>query len=217
MRRQKFLALSVSVLTVGFMLQGCEQIVHSESKLSTSKLQLEEDVFQEDVAVEQMDDAYIASLAQHYAQQGDGAVELTVTYDPKSKTKTAMHAGQHIARISKAFRKNGVENVNTMILPVKGQGDNSRAIVSYSSYELTVPDDCTMMSGYSDRNVDPQEDYKLGCTRDSILAKQIARPKDMGGQTKDWKTSDGRRAANIVDRYRTGEPNPELGGESASE
>ena len=108
-------------------------------------------------------------------------------------------------------------DVNTTILPVKGSGNISRALVSYDTYAVKVPDDCEMMDGMEDRNVDPDEDYKLGCTRDALFAKQIANPKDLTGRSVDNQTSDGRRAANIVDRYRTGEPNAALEGETVSE
>ena len=213
---KRVLVLSASVLVGGLMLQGCEQIVHSETAFSHSKLQVEESAFFEDVTVDKMDAGYIAALAKHYSAEGDGSVDLSVTYDPQSKTNTAMHASNHIARISEAFRKNGVD-VNTTILPVKGSGNVSRALVSYDTYAVKVPDDCEMMDGMEDRNVDPDEDYKLGCTRDALFAKQIANPKDLTGRSVDNQTSDGRRAANIVDRYRTGEPNAALEGETVSE
>lgn len=214
---KKVLTFTTTILMSGLILQGCEQIVHSETKLSHSKLQVEEEAVFEDMTVDQMDANYVAALSQHYSRQGDGGVDLSVTYDPKSKTNTAMHASNHIARISGEFRKNGISDVNTTILPVKGSGTVSRALVSYSTYAVKAPDDCTMLPGYEDRNVDVDDDYKLGCTRDTLFAKQIADPKDLTGRPDTSTSSDGRRAANIVDRYRTGVPNEELGGESASE
>lgn len=212
----KALILSAGAVLSVLLLPGCEQIVHEPTYLSQSKLQVEEKAFFEDVYVSKMDAGYIAALSQHYSQKGDGGVELSVTYDPKSKNSTAMHASNEIARISEEFRKNGV-TVNSTIIPVKGQGDVSRALVSYDTYTIQRPDDCTDMPGYADRNVDADEDYKLGCTRDSLIAKQIARPKDLMGRADTNETSDGRRAANIVDAYRTGEQNKALDGENASE
>lgn len=214
--KNKFLSLTASVLVGGFLLQGCDKIVHEPTHLNKSKLQVEEEAFFEDVTVDKMDAAYVAALSEHYTRQGDGSVELSVTYDPKSKTNTAMHASQHIARISEMFRKNGVA-VNTMIMPVKGSGNISRALVSYDAYTVKTAEDCTMMAGYEDRNVDTSEDYKFGCTRDSIFAKQISRPSDLAGRSEVKTTSDGRRANNVVERYRTGEPNAALEGESSTE
>jgi len=216
MKINKILVLSTSVLVSGFLLQGCDKIVHEPTKISQSKLQLQEEAFFEDVTVEQMNSNYVAALSQHYRGQGEGGVELSVTYDPKSKTNTAMHASQHIASISREFRKNGVSNVNTMIMPVKGSGDVSRALVSYNAYSVNVPDDCAMMPGIEDRNIEADEGYKLGCTRDSMFAKQISNPNDLAGRADTNGTADGRRASNIVERYRTGAPNEALDGESAT-
>ena len=213
--KNKALILSASAVLSVLLLPGCEKLVHEPTFMNQSKLQVEEKAFFEDVDVSRMDASYIAALSHHYSNQGDGGVDLSVTYDPKSKTNTAMHASNEIARISEEFRKNGV-TVNSTIIPVKGQGERSRALVSYDTYTVTVPDDCTDMPGYSDRNLDSDEDYKLGCTHDSIIAKQVSRPKDlMGGTTA--ASSDGRRAANIVEAYRTGEQNKPLDGENASE
>ncbi len=199
------------------ILQGCDKIVHSETKLSHSKLQVQEEAIFEDVSVDKMDSDYIAALAEHYSKLGGGGVDLSVTYDPKSKTNTAMHASNHIARISGEFREHGIANLNTTILPVKGSGSVSRALVSYNAYAVKVPDDCEMMDGIEDRNIDPDENYRLGCTRDALLAKQIADPRDLTGRANASTVSDGRRAANIVERYRIGLPNDALEGESASE
>ena len=217
MKNNRILVLSASVLVSGLFLQGCEKIVYEPTHLSQSKLQIQEEAFHDNVSIDAMDADYIAALARHYNKQGNGGVELSVTYDPASKSNTAMHANNHVVRISEAFRKNGVSNVDAMILPVKGQGDIGRVLVSYDAYGLKASDDCTMMGGYEGNDVDPDEDYKYGCTRNDAFAKQIARPTDLMRDNGKIKTSDGRRSANIVDLYRSGVPNEPLDGESASE
>ena len=216
MIKNKALILSVGAVFSVFLLSGCETLVHEPTFVSQSKLQVEEEAFFDDVHVSKMDAEYVAALSQHYSSKGDGGVDLSVTYDPTSKKNTAMYASREVARISEEFRRNGVV-VTSTIIPVKGQGDVSRALVSYDTYTVQEPDDCTDMPGYSDRNVDPDEDYKLGCTKDSLIAQQVARPKDLMGRADANDTSDGRRAANIVDVYRSGMPNEALDGENASE
>ena len=213
---KRALCLSAGLVFGALVLQGCEKIVYEPSHMSHSKMKMEKEGVFEDVETSQLNAASIEALSDHYLRNGQGKVDLSVTYDPKSKTNTAMHASNEIARITKEFQKNGVE-VSSMILPVKGQGNVSRAQVSFDAYSVAAPDDCTMMSGYEDRNVDPSEDYNMGCTTDSIVAQQIARPRDLAGRADTSLTSDGRRASNIVERYRTGEPNTPLEGESASE
>ena len=66
------------------------------------------------------------------------------------------------------------------------------------------------------RDVYVDEDYKLGCTIETVFSRQIARPKDLKGRPNTDPTSSGRRASNVVEDYRTGVPNEPMGGESAS-
>jgi len=209
--------LLTGLVAGSFMVQGCDKIVHEPTFISENKIQIEEERFFENLALSELDDNYVAALSKHYSRHGDGGVDLRVTYDPQSKSHTAMYASQHLGRLSDRFRKNGVSDVDGMIMPVKGQGDDTRVLLSYNSFTASAPKDCGMMPGYSDRNVNPDPDYKLGCTRDTLFAKQIARPKDLRGNAQDELTTDGRRAANIVGRYRSGEPNAPLEGETASE
>ena len=217
MKTNKIMIVSASVLMSGFLLQGCEKIVYEPSHFSQSKMQIQQEEIHDNVAVDKMDEQYIAALSHHYNKEGDGDVELSVTYDPMSKTNTAMHANNHVSRISREFRKNGVMNINAMILPVKGQGETGRALVSYNAYALKAPDDCYAMGGFEDRNTDPDKNYKYGCTRDAVYAQQIARPRDLMRDKTKIETSDGRRASNIVETYRTGAQNEPLEGETASE
>lgn len=198
------------------VLSACESIVHEPSHISESRVQVEEETFFEDVSAAEMDEGYIAALSKHYSRHGDGDVGLTVTYDPRSKTSTAMTASNEIARIRDVFHKNGVDHVATNIMPVKGQGSDSRVLISYNSYNALAPEDCGLMPGLRDLNVDHDEEYKIGCTVETLFARQIARPKDLQGSESSG-TTGGRRASNIVESYRTGARNGSLEGESASD
>ncbi|MFK7840510.1 MAG: CpaD family pilus assembly lipoprotein [Bdellovibrionales bacterium] len=214
MALQRFLVISAGVVMSGFLLQGCESIVHSETQLAQKKMQLESNEVVETVSVDDMDSHAIAALSDHYSRQGNGKVQLTITYDPKSSGNTAMNASNHAARIGGEFRKNGVD-VDAMILPIKGLGDDAQAIVSFNSLSLAGPD-CDLLPGLENRNVDTDAEYELGCSRDTIMAKQIARPRDLVDDNEP-NSVDGRRASNIVERYRTGEPNEPLNGQEASD
>ena len=67
---------------------------------------------------------------------------------------------------------------------------------------------------FADHNV--AEDYRLGCTIETQISRQVARPGDLEGRdTMD--NPDGRKTANTVEPYMTGAPNPALTGETASE
>lgn len=197
-------------------LAGCS--LSSPDHFSPSRMQVQEEKFSESVSVSQFDESKVAELAAHFAKHGEGPVELTVTYDPASRKATAMHARNEAERIAYLLRKNGVEQVKADILPVVDSGDEMKAMFSYTFYSALPPADCEMMPGVTGRAIEAQEDYRLGCTVDTLFARQIARPKDLNGQEMAADSvTDGRRASNIVDRYRTGTPNETLEGESASD
>ena len=210
-RISKFLGL---VLLVSLALVGCD--TYSETKVSQNRVQLEQTEFSETLNVKDLDEHAIATVARDYERYGDGVVQLTVLYDPSSKEATAAVAGSEAGRLSAALRKNGIAALETVILPVKEYGDEMHALIEYTAYNALPPRDCTQISGLESTKVETDPDYKLGCSVETVFAKQIARPKDLRGQGLDGRT-DGQRTANIVDVYRAGTPNESLGGEAASE
>ncbi len=205
----------LGLIVLCMVLTGCK--VHEPTRLSENRIQVEEEKFSDTVSVSKLNAAAINGLARHYAKHGDGPFALTVTYDPKSRTGGAMHASDEAARISKELRSAGVRSVDASILPVNGQGGEMNAMVSYMSYNALAPKDCSTMGGYDGSKVEVDDDYRLGCTFDTVFAKQIARPKDLRGQANTDMTTDGRRSANTIEAYRTGIPNERLEGESATE
>ncbi len=195
-------------------LSGCD--LHEGTKMSQNRLQLEQtDVVQKFAAAELDQDA-IAMLARDYGRSGGDDMDLTVIYDPASRTNTAMHASNEVARILGVFRKQGITTIVSNILPVNGQGDEALVLMTYTSYSAHAPKDCDVMPGMEDTDIEANPDYKLGCSIETVFAKQIARPKDLVGQTLNGVT-DGRGSANVIDAHRTGAQQEPLGGETASE
>ncbi|MCC6597241.1 MAG: hypothetical protein IT559_00430 [Alphaproteobacteria bacterium] len=205
----------LNILSVAVLLAGCT--LSAPDHFTDNRLQVQEEQFSESIPVSQFDERSVEALAAHFAKHGDGPVELTVTYDPYSAKATARRADEEAVRIAQLLKKNGVEQIKADILPVMDSGDEMRALFSYTFYSALPPADCEVMPGLQGRRIDAQADYKLGCTVDTLVARQIARPKDLLGQKTDGGLTDGRRAANIVERYRTGTPNQPLEGESASD
>ncbi|MEM7651271.1 MAG: CpaD family pilus assembly lipoprotein [Pseudomonadota bacterium] len=204
----------LALIIVVMMLTGCD--LSEPTNLSQNRIQVEEEKFSDSIAVSSMNDAAIHGLASHYTKHGDSPLSLTVTYDPKSKTSNAMHASDAAARLSGDLRAKGVPDVQASILPVKDLGSEMHAMVSYTAYNALAPKDCKTMDGFENQTVNNDKDYRLGCTIDTVFARQIARPKDLKGQATS-RTVDGRRMANTVETYRTGVPNEPLVGETASE
>lgn len=196
---------------------GCEDIVHEPTNLSEKKVRVQEERVFEEIPVADMHENAIAALSDHYKRSGAGSLEVSVTYDPHSSSATAMTASSEAARIAGLFRENGVSVSSANIMPVKDQGGLMHALVSYSSYEALAPEDCEVMPGLKDTNIEPEEDYELGCSINTVFAKQIARPKDLTERSADAGNASGRRAVSILEGYSSGAPNEPLDGETASE
>ena len=201
------------ILTASLVLSGC---LYEPDHFTTERVQVEEKPFSDAVSVSQIDEESIRGVAEHYNSQGDGVFDLTVTYDPKTGNG-AMQASDEAARLAGLLRKNGVEDINASIMPVKDTGADMKAMFSYTAYNALAPDDCDVMPGISSRTIETEEGYKLGCSIETMYARQIARPKDLKGQGMMDPQSDGRRSSNIVETYRTGVPNKPLGGETTTE
>ena len=170
------------------------------------------------LSVSDIDEAKLADIAAHYRSSGDGPVYVTVTYDPKSKSNTAMKASGEAARISTYLRRKGASEVTSDILPVSSSGNSSEALITYDAVTAHAPRDCGAMGGLDGGETHSDEDYKYGCTIEMQLARQIANPKDLKGRDGlRPEEADGRRQANIIEVHRTGARNAALEGESASQ
>lgn len=207
-----------TLLTLGLSLvslAACE--MYAESRVNDRRMQVREEKLVEEIPTSRLNEATLEGIAQSYSENGRGAMDLTITYDPVSKTNTAMRAGDEAARLSRSLRREGVVDVNTSILPVREQGAESVAIISYSSYKTAPPPNCTLMPGYDKAVLEIDRSYKIGCSLETTFAKQIADPSDLLGDARATPQTDGRRSTNIVEGYRTGAPNKPLEGVSATE
>lgn len=167
------------------------------------KVRLERGPSEQAMPVAALDAAALESFAREYNSLGDGALELTVTYDPRSRTNTAMNATEEAARIARELRYHGITDVRTSILPVNAQGDGAQAIMRYEAVTAHAPEGCDYMGGLDGKDTMPDEDYTYGCTTQMLLARQVARPKDLAGRD-NLADRDGRRTARSVETYRSG-------------
>ncbi len=204
----------IAVLLSVFIASACD--LHEPGNFTEAKIQIQEERFSEQLPLAEANEAFLSGLAGHYDRYGDGPVYLSVTYDPKSKTSTAMAASTESARISQSLGKKGLNNVQAGIIPVQGQGEDAQLLVTYNGYTAQEPD-CKTMPGMDDTVSDTDEEYKLGCGVETMFARQVSRPKDLLGREQTEETTDGRRASNVPAAYRAGVRNERLEGESASE
>jgi len=195
------------------LLGACSR-TYEPGTVTPKRVQVEEDSRFEQYSLSELDDRAIDALALDYNRQGSSAMDMTVTYDPKSRTNTAMKATHEAARLSKALASRGV-SIKSNILPVAESGEIG-VLVSYGGYNALAPD-CELMSGIEDRDHRTDLDYKMGCSVETMIARQVARPNDLLGRAPSSVYKDGRGISNQIEGYRTGAQNEPLGGETASE
>lgn len=195
-------------------LNACD--LYEESWTNKNKIQVEEERFYEKIPVNAFTLGKIDQVSKYYTRYGDGKAVLTITYDPKSSTYTPLKASGDMAKFVKRMRDNGVKNIDSSLLPVQEDAEN--VLISFTAYKAEAPKDCYNMPGVDTSIVERDPDYRLGCTVDTLFARQVSRPKDLKGQDEVDKTVDGRRVGNAIHfYYRDGEPNESLEGESASD
>lgn len=207
--------MGVALVSLG--LGGC-MTLREPSTMNETRVQVREESVFEDVAIYNVNDEYLSAVAAHYDRYGGSAMDVIVTYDPRSYKNTAMKAHDKLSDISTTLKKFGVAKMEAGVLPIKGQGDEPRLMISYDSYSAHAPKGCKgMLPGMNGTELGDDEDYKLGCTSQTLLARQISRPKDLLGRGTADNNTDGRSASNIIDLYRSGAQNAALEGQSATD
>lgn len=195
-------------------LSACD--MYHKTYVSPNKMQIVETSYSEQVPLGLVNDSYLEVVAGKYDQQGRGPFDLTVAYDPASKENNAARAGAEASKIAGKLARNGIKDMNVSIMPAHEHGETMSVLMSYDSYEARPPEDCGLMAGMEGTQIEADPNYKLGCSVNTILAKQIARPRDLAGIVDESPTSDGRRASKIIEIYRAGSKDQKLEGESAS-
>ena len=197
--RQGLLALTaISALSLG----ACSTI-DMPSHMTANRIQLVTENHAQTYKVADLTPAHFYEMADHYSRYGSGQAEIIVGYDPRSKKNTAMMATDRLHRISDELSKRGVENIKSSIQAFEDSGDQSEMIIGYTSVTAQPPEDCTMMQGYDVSRADIDHDYEMGCSVESLIARQVAHPADLAGRAPDT-DADGRRTGIAVEPYRSG-------------
>lgn len=190
--------------------------MYHETYMTPNRIQIEERQFEDTRKVSEASDAYLDAIANNYTAKGVGAVDLTVSYDPFTGKRSADNASAAANKIAERLEERGLRGARVSIKPVTGMGSASDVTIAYTAVNALPPKDCALMDGIESTTSEPDPTYKLGCSVDTFLVEQVARPKDLAGRVSDDTTSDGRRAANMVEMYRGGMGNKPLEGEKAT-
>lgn len=206
--RKNIYHLAVIVILSSGTLTACTQ--STPTMMNTSPVELARETSMEQIALKDITESNLAVLAEQYRQFGGGPLDLTMTYDPKSKSFTAMKAVHELKHIQTALKQKGVANITAQTLPVP-DGKPS-LLVSFDSVRAQAPSDCGAMPGLNNNETTRAiGDYKFGCGVETMLSKQIARPADLEGNA-DMGVSPARREAVTIEDYSAGVPRTPLEG-----
>jgi len=188
-----FLMIAVSMAVI-----GCTQT--SPSMMNTAKVEIVHETAMDQIPLSAVNEGYLNHLAAQYERYGEGPVDISVTYDPSSRSFTAGKAVREAERIAASLKKKGVRNIVAGTLPVNAEAPVLMA--TFDTIHAQAPSDCDPMPGL-ENNLTGREigDYRFGCGVESMMAQQIYRPSDLKGNVM-TDPVDGRRTANVIEYYR---------------
>lgn len=215
----------VLLLLLQFVAVGCSKHYGlDKSKMIEKRAEVHQSLFAKRFKADEIDNDAIGELAKHYRRHGEGALNVLVTYKPEKNANKAYEASKKGSNIVKRIRAHGIETVNLDVARVEKEEklDAFETLIHYKQLHAKGPSDCKPMSVLTNAkpayNREDVRNYKLGCTIETMLARQVIRPGDLLGKSPISRTlHSGRRAGNIINRYEKGEPNEPLEGATASD
>lgn len=194
--------------------------------VNSSRVEVHEEGFKDSFDTANLDKGTLRAIGVNYYRYGNGPMDVTVSYDPQSKTNNKQKADKEARRIETELRGYGVKNVKVTTASVTSAGDKSMALISFPALIAKPPQDCGYMPGYMNAQTEvpnygegEPQGYRIGCTVETMIAKQIARPGDLMGRPGFETDADGRRAEAVIwERgYYGPKSNAPLDGQNASE
>lgn len=194
--------------------------------VNPSRVEVHEEGFTDTFDTASLDTGTLRAIGVNYYRYGNGPMDVTVSYNFNSSRNTKSQATTEVKRIETELRRNGVRNLRISTAPDESTGDHSKTLVSFPALTAKAPQDCTLMPGYADAQTSapddaegPHKGYAIGCTVETLMAKQIARPGDLLGRAGFETNADGRRQEAVIWQrgYYGNKSFEPLEGESASD
>ena len=194
--------LFLSLITP-FLLTACAP--EQPTWVTPAKMDVHAEGFDDTFDTAALDPATLRAIGVNYYRYGNGPMDVSVSYDPQSKTNTAAHARAQADRIGKELARNGVHNARISSAALTSSGDKSTTRIAFPALTARPPASCGMMPGYVDRQTNLPEtgegepkSYQIGCTVESLMAKQIARPGDLMGRPGFETNADATRQERVI-------------------
>ncbi|PZP55911.1 MAG: hypothetical protein DI586_05315 [Micavibrio aeruginosavorus] len=191
--------------------------------VNPSRVEVHEEGYSDTFYTDALDNPTLRAIGVNYYRYGNGPMDVAVSYD-SSVANSAAEASRQGKRIEKELRRQGVDNIR--LSASQSAGERSSTKISFPALTAKPPQDCGLMPGYEDAQTSlpenaegPRPGYGIGCTIETLMAKQIARPGDLLGRPGFETDADARRQHAVIWQrgYYSNKSNPPLQGESASD
>ncbi|MGE4313693.1 MAG: CpaD family pilus assembly lipoprotein [Pseudobdellovibrionaceae bacterium] len=190
----------LSALVVGVSLTACS--FDMPSHMTQERMDIVQSPTQQKYVTGDLTQPMLQDIAAEARHRGASSMDVTVTYDPASKTNTKAKAEYEANRIADTLEKQGVRSVNVATLPVTDSWNVSNTLITYMQVDASMSDNCGKMPGYDDAydagDTEKHQAYEYGCTIHDVFAQQLADPSDLMGKDGFDTPEDGRRAENVV-------------------
>jgi len=188
---------------------------HTPSMMNREPLRVAQETVIDQLPLSAINDATIAAMANHYAKHANGPMDLTMTYNPKSKSYGKYSAGKTLKAVEGKLRQKGIDTIYTNTMPVPNS--DPMLVISYDTLKAMAPADCGTTPGLYDYQTGRFiEEYKFGCGVETMFAKQISDPSDLYGKS-DLDSRDGRRESIVTEPALAGVPNQPIQGIETNE
>ncbi|TAL27763.1 MAG: hypothetical protein EPN97_16450 [Alphaproteobacteria bacterium] len=195
-----------------FLLAACD--VTTPSQVHTGEIQVKDVMKTATVDPAHVSSQTVEIISKDYAMNGDGPMRIVIPYQPGSPLEK-IAAEAEGARYQKAFAAKGVKDFRVSYTATAEP--KAMAVVSYMALAAEPPRNCQHNSAFygavAMKDVEGKQD--IGCEIKSAQAQMIARPADLMGMP-GLPQDDARRQGAVVEKYKAGVQNTELGGLTAS-
>lgn len=154
-----------------------------------------------------MDSSDTKEAARIYQKNGAGPMYVVVAYKDHGKLNDS-GATAKVAELRSQLQAQGIAANDIISSTVPLETETPVALIAFDTLEAKGPEGCDKMPGYDlHAEEDNLFDYKTGCGVKSMMARQIANPKDLEGVAGVGPASDGNHAANVItEQYEPGAP-----------
>lgn len=181
------------------LLTGCGDDFELPSVVAERRAEVATGTFNQTYSAALVDNNFLKQISDSYNRYGAGPLYVTTTYDPKGGSDTGGEATRISARVHNYLKQHGVNEVQSDTLPTPNAGPDHQIIIRYGTITAQAPEGCGVMPGYTNRGATTRDTtYGYGCTVETLLAQQVARPADLAGRDPGNVTSDGARQTAVI-------------------